>query len=65
MQTPKITNRPRCSNAEPGTFNHECGRPAAWIGTTEAGFRSAFCDDCKRRGWERHGRTFRRIGEPL
>ncbi len=24
---------PRCINAEPGTFGHECGQPAAFIGT--------------------------------
>ena len=24
---------PRCVNAEPGTFGHECGRPAVFVGT--------------------------------
>ena len=23
----------KCHNAEPGTYGHECGKPAAWIGT--------------------------------
>lgn len=34
----------RCSNAEPGSFNHECGRSATWIGTKEDGFQAGFCD---------------------
>lgn len=44
----------KCTNAEPGTFNHECGRPAQWVGVKTSGFRAAFCDDCRRNGWERH-----------
>lgn len=39
-------------NAEPGTFNHECGKPATWIGRTARGFESGYCDDCKARGYE-------------
>lgn len=46
----------RCHNSEPGTFNHECGKPAVWIGTKvgEDGktFESGFCDRCKREGYE-------------
>lgn len=42
----------RCINAEPGTFNHECGKPAEWIGTMANGFRSCFCSSCKSRGSE-------------
>lgn len=42
----------KCHNAEPGTFGHECGKPATWIGTARNGHRSGFCDDCKERGWE-------------
>lgn len=41
-----------CHNAEPGTFNHECGKPATWLGTTAGGFTMGFCDACKREGWE-------------
>jgi len=26
----------KCHNAEPGTYGHECGKPAAWIGTLRA-----------------------------
>lgn len=44
-----------CHNAEPGTFGHECGKPATWIGVRPDGFKSGFCDDCKERGWERRG----------
>jgi hypothetical protein len=42
----------RCHNAEPGTFGHECGKPAVWIGETATGFRSGYCDSCKRDGTE-------------
>ena len=42
----------KCHNADPGTYNHECGKPATWIGTTKTGFRSGYCEDCKRHGWE-------------
>lgn len=48
-----------CHNAEPGTFNHECGKPATWIGIAASGFRSGFCNDCKEHGWER--RQFERF----
>jgi hypothetical protein len=41
-----------CHNAEPGTFNHECGKPATFIGTRADGFTSGFCDACKANGWE-------------
>ena len=44
-----------CHNAEPGTYGHECGKPAAWLGTTPGGFRSGFCDECKRNGYEARG----------
>ena len=46
-----------CHNAEPGTYGHECSKPAQWIATKPNGFASGFCDDCKRNGWERHGFT--------
>ena len=42
----------KCHNAEPGTYGHECGKPAAWIGTNHKGFSSGFCDDCKCHGYE-------------
>ena len=41
-----------CHNAEPGTFNHECGKPATFIGTRADGFASGFCDACKTNGSE-------------
>lgn len=53
----------KCHNAQYGTFGQECGRPAVWIGTNpETGFRSGFCDKCKRTGDERHGKTFQPFG---
>lgn len=42
----------KCHNAEPGTFGHECGAPATWIGTKANGFQSGFCDECKAHGTE-------------
>ena len=42
----------KCHNAQPGTYGHECGKPAEWIGTTDTGFRCGYCDKCKRHGWE-------------
>lgn len=44
-----------CHNAELGTYGHECGKPAVWVGTKANGFKSGFCDDCKRRGYEARG----------
>jgi len=41
-----------CHNAEPGTYGHECRRPAEWIGTGARGFRSGFCSKCKANGFE-------------
>lgn len=66
----------KCHNAEPGTFGHECGKPAVWLGTkmvrprpwsTETPgepepFTSGYCDDCKQHGFEAKGCTFVRIG---
>jgi hypothetical protein len=37
----------RCHTADPGTFGHECGRPATSIGTIGKGFACSFCDECK------------------
>ncbi len=45
----------RCHNSEPGTFNHECGKPAVWIGTKANGFRSGFCVNCRQEGFEARG----------
>lgn len=48
---------PRCINAEPGTFGHECGRPAAFIGTKAAtGAQACFCASCKEHGHDARGR---------
>ena len=41
-----------CTNVEPGTYNHECGKPAKWVGQKESGFMACFCDDCKAHGYE-------------
>ena len=42
----------KCHNAQPGTYGHECGKPATWIGGNRAGFCSGFCGECKRHGYE-------------
>lgn len=53
----------KCHNSQRGTFGHECGKPATWVGTrTATGFRSGFCDWCREHGDERHGYTFERRG---
>lgn len=42
----------KCHNAEPDTFNHECGKPAIWQATNANGYQSTFCDECKQHGTE-------------
>lgn len=54
----------KCHNAEPGTYGHECGKPAVWVATKIAApipglgiaepykFTSSFCDDCRQHGHE-------------
>jgi hypothetical protein len=42
----------RCTNAEPGTYNHECGKLAQWEATKPNGFTTHFCDQCKQTGTE-------------
>ena len=47
---------PRCVNAEPGSFGHECGAPAIFIGTCiEGGAQACFCAECKERGHDACG----------
>ena len=46
---------PRCINAEPGTFGHECGAVAAVVGTKTDGFQATFCEACKANGFEARG----------
>ena len=41
-----------CHNAQIGSFNHECGKPATWIGRKENGYECGFCDWCKENGHE-------------
>lgn len=55
----------KCHNSQPGTFGHECGKPAAWIGRKANGFESGFCAHCKAHGAEARGYVeWRMIGEP-
>lgn len=42
----------KCHNAQPGTYGHECGKPAQWVGTDTKGFRCCFCSHCKEYGYE-------------
>lgn len=49
----------RCTNAQPGTYNHECGAPATWLATkfdskhtVNGVFNTTFCDDCRHNGYE-------------
>lgn len=48
----------RCVNSQRGSYGHECGHPAEWIGTKANGFRAMFCDHCKEHGDERHGQSW-------
>ena len=43
---------PRCTNAEPGSYGHECGEPADFIGSRADGGQSCFCSACKAHGSE-------------
>lgn len=52
----------RCHNAQRGTYGHECGKPAVWVGRKfvfesylwgqKFVFESGFCDDCRHHGDE-------------
>jgi len=42
----------KCHNANPGTYGHECGKPAQWIGTSSSGFRAGYCVKCRATGSE-------------
>jgi hypothetical protein len=42
----------KCINSEPGTYNHECGKPAQWQATKPSGYTSHFCTNCKKDGTE-------------
>ena len=42
----------RCHNSNRGTYGHECGKPAEWLGTKRSGFTSGFCARCKVSGDE-------------
>jgi hypothetical protein len=42
----------KCTNANRGTFNHECNKPACWIGTHSDGHRQYFCNSCRHTGDE-------------
>jgi hypothetical protein len=53
----------RCHNSEPGTFGHECGKPAEYVGTNSNGFRTGFCAKCATEGFERHAFKLQRIKE--
>ena len=43
---------PRCTNAEPGSYGHECGEQAGFIGSRADGGQSCFCSACKVHGSE-------------
>lgn len=43
---------PRCTNADRGTFNHECGKPATFVGTQPSGYFQFFCARCREHGDE-------------
>ena len=43
---------PRCTNAEPGSYGHECGEPAGFIGSRADEGQACFCSACRERGFE-------------
>jgi len=44
----------RCNNAWPGTYGHECGKPAEIVGTrTESGRQVGLCADCYSKAMKR------------
>ena len=45
----------KCHNANRGTYGHECGKPAVWIGIKASGFTSGFCAHCRQYGDEAQG----------
>ena len=49
-------NDGKCHNAQLGSYGHECGKPATWLGIdVRKNFGMGFCDHCKHHGDERHG----------
>jgi hypothetical protein len=50
-----------CHSSQSGTFNHECGKPAVFIGTNGNAFRCGFCADCVERGIQTAGFRMERI----
>jgi hypothetical protein len=58
MDTETTTSPPvalpavRCTNANHGTFGHECGKPARWVGVQRSGWHQAFCGHCRDHGDE-------------
>ncbi len=43
---------PRCTNAEAGSYGHECGDAAGFIGLSSDGGQACFCSACKEHGSE-------------
>ena len=37
---------PRCTNAEPGSYSHECSEPAGFVGSRADGGQACFCFAC-------------------
>jgi hypothetical protein len=42
----------KCHNSNAGSYNHECDKPAVWIGVNRNGWACGFCDSCKKGGSE-------------
>ena len=43
---------PRCTNAETGSYGHECGEPASFIASKVDETQACFCSACKAHGSE-------------
>lgn len=50
-----------CHNSNRGTYGHECGKPAEFIGTNSNAFRTGFCAHCAKHGDEAYAYKLQRI----
>jgi hypothetical protein len=54
-ELPRGEKMTKCSNANIGTYGHECGKPAMWAGTHKSGHVQFFCLRCRAEGDEARG----------
>jgi len=42
----------KCTNANRGTYGHECGKPAEYVARRPSGYWTYYCDHCRQHGDE-------------